>query len=265
MSFSKNMVWSPLDYVKAAVLAREVSEELLSRLDWMTLNPSVIVDVGCGTGEMSSRLHERYAEAKVLAVDLSDMMIQHAKQNTTHVSCICADAGKLPLQNQSVDLLFANFLIPWHDDIASLLREWRRVLRPNGLLILTALGLDTLKEWRTLFPQACIPKFVDMHDAGDLMLQEGFDDPVLDVNHYTITYRDQTHLLHELHVSGMLNEKLELTKSNDMAFTDEGTWAVTYEVVFAHAFVPAQSDEISASSDGTVRVPLAYLRRRLGS
>lgn len=260
-----SMTWSPLDYASAAVISREASEELFSRLDWMSITPRVVVDMGCGTGEMSSRLQARYTDAIVIALDLSERMIQHAKHQTPTLSCVCGDAGALPLADQSVDLIFANQLVPWHADVKKLLHEWRRVLRPDGVVMLTALGPDTLKEWRELLHQAITPDLMDMHDIGDLMVHEKFADPVLDINHYTLTYRDQQQLFKELHASGILNSTPAQSLTNTLARTDKGTWSVTYEVVFAHAFVPPQSDEVSASSDGIVRIPLSRLRQRLRS
>lgn len=264
MSFSNNMVWSPLEYASAAVLAREVGEEMLARLEWVTLQPKVIVDLGCGTGDISSQLQTRYPDANVLALDLSGAMIEYAKREH-HGNCINADAGQLPLRSQSVDLLFANLLFPWYQDINSLLKECHRVLRPDGLILFTAFGPDTLKEWRTILDGNIAPFFIDMHDVGDLMLQSGFADPVLDVNYYTLTYREQTSLFQELQNSGMLFATPEKINLEEITLTEQGTLPVTYELVFAHAFAPAQSDEVQASSDGVVRVPLAHLRRRLRS
>ena len=145
----RNMVWSPVDYAKASVLARAVGMEMLARLDWMTLKPRVIVDLGGGTGEMSVRLQQRYQDAHVITLALSEDMLQHAKQHASTLSCVCADAVSLPLPNHSVDLLFANLLVPWQVDIESLC-EWRRVLRPDGLLMFSAFGPDTLKEWQAI-------------------------------------------------------------------------------------------------------------------
>lgn len=264
MSFFKNMIWSPEDYANAAVLARETGEEMLARLDWMTLRPGLVVDLGCGTGEMSSRLQTRYPEATVLALDLSGGMLEYAKRAGQR-GCVNADAGQLPLRNQSVDLIFANLLFPWHEDMGLLLRECHRVLSPDGLIMFTAFGLDTLKEWQAILNHTISPVFVDMHVIGDLMLQSGFVDPVLDVNHYTLTYREQTHLFQELHANGMLTVKPEMINPEEISFTEEETMPVTYEVVFAHAFVQAPGDEIAASEDGVVRVPLAHLRRQLRS
>jgi malonyl-CoA O-methyltransferase len=252
MSFA-NIKWSPVDYKEAAVAAREAGEELLSRLDWMTLKPRVIVDMGCGTGEMSARLQARYPEAAVIALDLSMEMLQYAKHESN--LSICSDAGCMPLRDQSVDLVFANFLFPWHADVKHLLKEWRRILRPDGIVMFTALGPDTLKEWRGVFANENIPIFIDMHDVGDWLLQEKFVDPIVDVNHYTLRYREQAKLYHELYASGMLFSKPDIE-------ANENALAVTYEIIFGHAFVPAESDEVSASEDGIVRIPLSHLRRR---
>jgi len=239
---------------------------MFCRLEWITLKPRVVLDVGCGTGELSTRLQEHYPQAQIIALDSSAHMIEYAKQHTRQISCVCADAGKLPLQDQSVDMIFANFLLPWNNDIKALLSEWRRVLRADGLLIFTVLGPDSFKEYEYVLNRNAMPMLADMHDIGDLMLELGFADPVLDVNHYTMVYREQAHMLEELYTTGMLlpaqSEKINLT---EMLPVDDGTWPVTFEIVFAHAFVPAESDELSASSDGVVRVPVSHLRKQLRS
>ncbi len=317
------MIWSPKDYDAASVLAREAGEEMLSRLDWMTIKPNVIVDMGCGTGAMSARLQMRYKGARVLALDLSDAMLHYAKQNNPirgapseeaqeeaskfsdkQASCdravsplkacgdkltarsenllasscassegdpdspteniyICADAAILPLSDGTVDLIFANFLLPWYTDFSLLLREWQRVLRPDGLLMLTALGPDTLQQCRQIFHSSDLPCCVDMHEIGDELLQAGFADPVLDVSHYTMVYRDKEKLMAELHSSGMLARPSAQLYANDIAAAEDGTWPISYEVIHAHAFVPEENAGASVSSDGTVRIPLTKLRQQL--
>lgn len=234
---------------------REVGMEILSRLEWITLQPEVIVDVGGGLGEMSRGLQTRYVNAKVVTLDLTESMLQQGKQDDKQLSCVCADANALPFCDESVDMLFANLLLPWQTDIESILAEWLRVLRPNGLLMVTAFGPDTLIGW-----QNRLPRVLDMHDLGDLLLQQKFADPVLDVNYYTLTYREPSKMLHELQATGMLH-----VGDFVPAPALDGKWEVTYEVIFAHAFKPPASDEVAASSDGVVRVPLAHLRRQLRS
>ncbi len=250
-----------MDYADAAVIAREAGDEMLARLELMTVAPKVIVDVGCGTGELSAKLHSRYPQANMIHLDLSELMLAQVKTS----KLVCADAEKLPLRDQSVDLVFANLLLPWCHDFAAVLREWRRVLRPEGLLIFSALGLDTLQEWRGLLQEDEIPLLADMHDIGDMLLQEGFTDPVLDVDHYTTTYRDKKRLLHELRASGMwtpADEQRADHVANEIKLSDD-VFAVTYEIIHAHTFVPELNSGISPSDDGVVRVPLSHLRQQL--
>lgn len=242
------MTRSPIEYKEAAALALEAGEEMLSRLEWMTIKPRVILDIGCGPGALVEALNTRFPEASVYAIDNSEEMLAFAKIDEKSAAYICADAARLPLASQSVDLIVVNMLVPWHKEPAALLHEWRRLLRANGLLMFTALGPDSLKEIPTIFQRH------DMHDLGDLMVQEGFSDPVLDINYYTLSYQDKQKLCRELEASGMVDAANEsLINELDIQF----------EVVFAHAFTPAETDEISPSSDGVVRIPLAHLRRRL--
>lgn len=234
---------------------------MFSRLDFMTLNPQTILDLGCGTGEMAQQLHERYPQAQLLALDLSPAMIEYAKKNATAALCVCADAQQLPLRAQSVDLIFANFLLPWHDNTTLLLRECKRILKAEGVFMFTALGPDTLLEWSGIFAEETLPRRVDMHDFGDALLKEGFQDPVLDVNHYTVNYRDSDKLMMELCATGMLTESMSLDL---LTSSEEDTWSVTYEIIYAHAFAPQKSAQTTFNADqGMVKVPLSHLRKTL--
>jgi malonyl-CoA O-methyltransferase len=94
--------------------------------------------------------------------------------------------------------------LPWVSDVESMLREWRRVLRPDGLLVFTSLGPDTLQAWRIYLGDYTIPNFIDMHEIGDMLTRARFSDPVMDVEYYTLTYSEPSTLLSELQASGML-------------------------------------------------------------
>jgi malonyl-CoA O-methyltransferase len=248
MSLVKNINWSPLDYREAAVIAREALDEMLSRLDWMALKPNVIVDVGSGVGEATLRLQERYPDALVMALDNTLSMLQAG----ANAHSVCASGDTLPLADQSVNFIFANLILPWHHDHKKLWREWRRVLRPDGLLLFSALGLDTLREFHSIVDSRALPILHDMHDMGDALLAAGFSDPVLDVNYYTTCYRSKEKLLAELGASGMLavgDESLDHEKI---------PLEVTYEVIYAHAFAPSASARVS-SSDGVFKVPVSQI------
>src|SRR5579872_4332419 len=99
MSF-KNINWSPDHYQAAAIVAQKAEEEMLSRLEWMTLQPQVIVDVGCGIGQSAAFLQNAYPKAQVIAMDLSEAMIQHAHITHPAMATLCANTELLPLRSQ---------------------------------------------------------------------------------------------------------------------------------------------------------------------
>src|SRR3546814_8410765 len=67
---------------------------------------------------------------------------------------------------------------------SDLLGEWRRILKRGALAMFSCLGPGSLAELRSAVLDAGLktatPQFVDMHDFGDLLIQRGFADPVMD-------------------------------------------------------------------------------------
>lgn len=231
---------------------------MLSRLDWMMLQPKVMVDLGCGTGELSALLQKRYPDAILLAVDSSFSMLSYAKNKNKIQGAFVGDGFQLPLANDSVDLIFANFLLPWQKNYSPILQEWHRVLRPEGLLLCSLLGPDTLQECRHLLKDEHLPSLVDLHNIGDLLLHQ-FADPVLDVTHYTLCYRETNRLLKELEASGMWFPD-EKTKQQQLNLPISAKrWEITFEVIYAHAFKKA---DLTAPKNKTeFKIPLSSLKQ----
>lgn len=223
---------------------------MVSRLEWMKLDPKVIVDAGCGLGEVAVALAERFPAATVYAVDLSSEMLNQVPLQP-NIKPLLEDAAKLSLPNQSVDLLCANFLLPWVSDIPSCLREWRRVLAPNGLLMLSLLGAGTLSHLQSVLTANDLPQLLDMHDLGDAIVGAGFSDPVLDTARNPVRYRDAERMRAEWMASGILLNDAEVP----------ATLEVIFEVVHAHAFAPPPATGFKADEAGVVRIPLSHLRR----
>ena len=116
---------------------------------------------------------------------------------------LSADKGLLQaFADASVDVVFANMLLPWIDDPAAAFAEIARVLRQDGLLAFATLGPDSLLElrdaWRTADAGAHVKQFADMHDIGDALVRAGLRDPVLDVDRLSVTYRNSAALFRDI-------------------------------------------------------------------
>ncbi len=266
-------------YDAAAVLHTDARDNLLERLDLMAIQPKVVVDAGAGTGHASRALKRRYPSALVIAVDFSAGMLRAAGRQNAWLrpfQRLCADAQRLPFAAASVDLIVSNLLLQWCDPDA-VFSEFRRVLRPQGLLTLTTFGPDTLRElraaWASVDSSSRVHCFIDMHDLGDAMVRSGFVSPVLDVEKITLQYRDVSGVASDLKALGAHNasvgrprgltgrQKFSAMQRAYEAQRQDGRLPATYEIVFAHAWVPAQPPQRS-SADGT-EVPLAEIRRQL--
>ena len=246
-------------YDDAAVLHAEVREDLLQRLQLVTLVPHVVLDAGAGTGHASRALKRLYPKAQVMALDSSLQMLKVAGKQQSWLrpfERICADAELLPLRDGSVDLIMSNLMLQWCNPDA-VFAEFRRVLKPSGLLSFSAFGPDTLRELRAAWGQIdahChVHRFIDMHDLGDALVRNGFAAPVLDVERFTLQYLDVRKVAADLKATGAHNSTAGrargLTSPRKFAamqaayekFRQDGRLPATYEVVFAHAWAPAHA------------------------
>lgn len=239
------------DFDSACFIHDAARERLLERLELVSLTPRTIVDLGCATGRGAAALAARYLGARVLALDASgDMLRATVAHRGGGVAAIGGDAERLPLRSHSIDLLFANLVLPWcRPDIV--FAEAARVLTPNGVLLFATLGPDSLAEIRRAF--AAVDKGIhvhaafDMHDLGDLAMKAGLAEPVLDVDRLTVTYAEPAALWRDLKAVGAGN----VAGGRRRALTGRGRWsrfeqalaprlgerfAVTVELIFGQAF-----------------------------
>ena len=136
-------------YDQVAELQREMGDRLLSRLEYIRIEPEVVLDIGSGTGVISEKLRKRYKSAKVMAVDFAHSMLMQARKRGSwlrKLPCLCADAEAIPLADNSVDLIVSNAMLQWCNDPEAVFREWLRVMRPGGVLMFTTFGPGTLSE-----------------------------------------------------------------------------------------------------------------------
>ncbi len=236
----------------------EVGKELMDRLEWMTLKPQMILDVSSEKSHLTDALQQRYPEAKILKAD--ELTLSNQSKLAELPLPDQSKFAALNLPDQSIDLVISNLFLPWQNNFTATLREWHRLLKPDGLLLFSALGPATLFEWQSILGSAYLPERIDMHDLGDLLLQEKFSDPVLDVDYCTLVYREKNKFFAELEECGMLTPDVSYPKENCLP-DEHGKWHAVFEIVYAHAFMPAEKETMT--EDGVTRVSVDELKKQL--
>jgi malonyl-CoA O-methyltransferase len=264
-------------YDASAFVQKEIGQRLLERLDLLKAPPNTILDVGAGTGLLTRQLQQKFPKSRIIGLDLAQGMTQFAKSKQpwhlwkNRPFYICGDTEALPFANKSIDLIFSNFTLQWCFNLKQVFAEFKRVLKPNGMLFFTTLGPQTLIELRTCWekanPHTHVNDFVDMHDIGDIILNSRFCDPVIDMEMITATYRDIKQLLIDLKATGARNMNLtrhkSITRKQDFkrmleayeAFKqNDGLYPATFEVIYGHAW---RIDTLvhRQEEDGYVRIP----------
>lgn len=128
---------------QATQLWRAIEIELLRRKWGNELEGKWILDLGCGEGEIAREVFGKQLE---WGLDNDQKMIAKAKKSGVYKRVLLADAAKMPLENNSVELVFSNSVLEHIRDLESVLREIKRVLKPGGLLIAT-IPSDLLGEY----------------------------------------------------------------------------------------------------------------------
>lgn len=259
----------------AAVIHAEARSRLLERLALFRLEPERVLDVGSATGVGSLALASLYPKAQVVAIDTSLAMARRTATNAPGAAVLAGDAHELPIEDHSVDLVFANLLLPWVEP-QLVLAEFARVLRADGLALFTSFGPDTLLElrqaWRAVDEHVHVHGFVDMHDLGDLTARAGLSEPVMDVDRLQVRYSSLTGLIADLRDTGAVNsaagrlagltgrQRWQAFENALGARGPEAALTVTVELVFGQAWSTGrQSAQLPA--DGVARIAAEDLAR----
>jgi len=272
-------------YDHHAFLQREIELRLLERIEFRRLEPGVILDLGCGTGSGSRALAGQFQQAKVIALDWASAMLAMVRagegitaDNTGGLCPLCADMHALPLATRSVDLVFSSLALQWSYDLTAVFREFRRIMKPDAMLVFTCFGPDTLYElkqaWRAVDDVPHVNDFPDMHDIGDDLLVAGFREPVMDAERVMLEYPDVMSLMRELKGVGEHNvasKRLRgLTGKSSMQgmleayeqFRRGDRYPASFEVIYGTSFAPAEGQPVKTPEGDVATFSIDALRSR---
>lgn len=270
----RNFERAATSFTRGDALHREVAGRMLERFDVIKLAPRRILDLGSGPGAARAGLHNRFAAAGIVGLDLAVAMARAGMPRAPAwrrwlggapaTSAVCADMAALPFAPGAFGLIWSNLALHWLDDPLPAIREAQRVLEVDGLFMFSMLGPDTLKELRAAFADAGpgwhVKRFIDLHDIGDALGAAGFGAPVMDMEILTLTYADLDGLFADLRATGSANAmtgrrrtltgraRMQRVRSAYEMARRDGRLPATFEVIYGHAWKAAPRRRASAEA-----------------
>ena len=263
----------------------EVASRMAQRLPYIKQPPQRWIDWEPVTGGLGGmRLVQAvYPRAEVISVQPQNADMQRLVQARKQPWWQVWKRRQLSYSTShehGADMVWSNMRLHQHARPLELMKAWSQALNPQGFVMFSCLGPDSLKELREVYQQHAWPQphhdFTDMHDWGDMLLQAGFSQPVMDMERITLTYQNANELLRDLRAWGrnlhpnryaQLRTKAwrdELTKAlatHLVSDKHQGQLAISFEIIHGHAFKAAPSMAVKPLT----RVELSDMRQMLRS
>jgi len=198
---------------------------------------------------------------------------------------IVADEESLPLAAASIDLFASTLALQWTNDLPGALMQIRTALRPDGLLLASLTGGETLTELRqSLFAAESeieggasprVAPAADVRDLGSLLQRAGFALPVVDRDTVSVRYSTAFDLFRELRAMGAANALsqrdrrpsrrglfLRAAEIYAERFSDpDGRIRATFDIISLSGWAPHESQQQPARR-GSGQVSLAAVLRK---
>src|SRR5690606_33331879 len=123
--------WDPDQYLVFDDARTRPAAELLARIQ--SPAPGTVVDVGCGPGNSTARLVERWPEAAITGIDTSAEMLDRARSAVPQAEFVEADL-RTWAPPSAVDVVFSNATLQWVEDHPAVFRHLLSWLAPGGVL-----------------------------------------------------------------------------------------------------------------------------------
>jgi len=234
---------------------------MAQRLAIVRLQPEAVLEWWGFTGASGALLAAAYPKARRIVVEPNDELLLRSRSEVRSPWWPLRSRRNAPEVQRDdaapggVQLLWSNMALHGSPDPAAQLARWQGLLDVGGFVMYSCLGPDTLRELRQVYQQLGWPppahEFVDMHDLGDMMVQAGFADPVMDQERLELTWDSPQALLVELRSLGgnasparwqalrTPRWRERLHAGLQMLARPDGRLGLSFEVVYGHAFKAA--------------------------
>uniref|UniRef100_A0A2P2HXL0 Arginine-hydroxylase NDUFAF5, mitochondrial n=1 Tax=Hirondellea gigas TaxID=1518452 RepID=A0A2P2HXL0_9CRUS len=269
------------DYLKD-----EVGYRLADRIFDIKREFDVGLDLGCGRGHLSKNITDA-AMKKLYMGEFSPAALESAAvpycSNLIVEKLHIDEEEPLPFQTKYLDVVLSNLSLHWVNNLPGCLREVRRVLKDDGVLLASMFGGDTLYQLRSSLLMAemereggissHISPFTEVQDIGGLLGQAGFEELTIDTEDITIGYPSMFELLWDL--QGMAENNASVTRKpyisrdtlmaaaalyQEMYGTEEGIPA-TFQIIYMIGWKPNPNAVLEPAARGSGQVSLKDLSR----
>ena len=270
--------WQRIAPLASPWLHEEIASRMLDRLQWIKLQPNAWAHWGALRGGLKNhqKLIEKYPKSLCFIAETQQIRVQAATKSIAYrwwqpARWLRPTARFEAPTADSVDMLWANMALHEATDPQALLGLWHSALKVDGFLMFSCLGPDTAIELRALYQQLGWPPaghdLTDMHDWGDMLVQAGFAEPVMDMERITLTFETPARLLQELAGLGrnfhparfaglrgrQWRAKLESALAEHLKTGPDGRLSLTFEVIYGHALKARPRVKVSAMSAVSVQ------------
>jgi len=223
-------------YADFAFLKDAAAARLADRLELIRRDFNLCLDLGAHDGRLAQLFAQQFAQdsaqdsvgdsagsGKIGHMIQSDPAVGFALAAAGHGSGIAHALDHLPYKAESFDAVFSCLSLHWVDDLPGLMMQALHLLKPDGLLLLSLLGGNSLIELRQVLAEAeqditgglsprCAP-MADIRDIGGLLSRAGLALPVADSDRLTVNYPHMFKLMADLRGMGEQNAMLARLKT----------------------------------------------------
>ncbi len=221
--------------------------------------------------EIADRMHDRLLDINRsfdIICDLGGLAEVDVMSDTSAITTIKNFPSELlDLRAGQYDLIVSNLRMHWVNDLPGLLIQANQALKPDGLLMASIFGGDTLHELRHSLitaeaelisgANARISPFADVRDIGSILQRAGFALPVTDMDTITVTYEHPLKLMQDLRGMGETNALMHrsrkfmrrdvLMRACEIYFRDyagsNGRIPATFQIIYMTGWHPHESQQ----------------------
>lgn len=257
-------------FAAAAFLHRRAAEDLAERLEAIPRQFARVLALGGADLFRAAAAARPELAARLAPIESADVIAPADR---------VVDLEALDLGEGGYDLIVSPLLLHWANDLPGALTLLRRALKPDGLLLATLFGGETLMELRLALIEAesetrggaspRVSPFAQLHDLAGLMQRAGFALPAADTDRVVVRYGEPFKLLADLRAMGetsalaargppltraALMRAMEIYRAR---FADaDGRVRATFELMTATGWAPHESQQ-QPLRPGSARTRLA--------